>query len=374
MSLRDGSVDSLSSTGGSFWATPDAPHLDVVISSRARLARNLAGAPFMPRADRTARVGLLDRIRAALAEPEVLGGDCVWIPLHSAEAFDHQVLVERHLISQNHAAGKLSNGEGGPDEPRAVAIRLPDETASVMVNEEDHLRIQAFGAGLAIEPLYQIVSEIDDLLEARLDYAYSQRFGYVTACPTNVGTGARFSAMLHLPALRLIGDIEKVKRAASDMSLAVRGYYGEGSGTTADYYQISNQTTLGKSESVLIHELEREILPKIVAYERNARQKLFSRKNSVIDDKVHRALGTLLHARVLSAEESMQLLGLVRLGVFAGSVAGLGASVISRLMLLSQPGHLQRAVGRPIDQEQRRIERARVVRETLATALGYREQ
>ena len=236
-----------------------------------------------------------------------------------------------------------------------------------MVNEEDHLRIQYIRAGLALDSALTAIDEVDDRLEAGLDYAYSARFGYLTACPTNVGTGVRLSVMLHLPGLKLAGDIEKVKRAATDMALAVRGFYGEGSEAAGDFYQISNQTTRGKTEQVLLHELQREILPRVIEYERAARGKLLAKRKGIVEDQAFRALGTLTHARLMSAEESMQLLSQVRLGAVLGLLPGLDVGVVNGLMLLTQPAHLQRVVGQELTQDQRRAARATLLRNRLTT-------
>ncbi|MEO1512352.1 MAG: ATP--guanido phosphotransferase, partial [Planctomycetota bacterium] len=251
--------------------------------------------------------------------------------------------------------------------PRGVAISLPAERLSVMVNEEDHLRIQAVRSGLDLRGAYDEAEHADNEIERGIDYAFSPRFGYLTACPTNVGTGARFSVMLHLPALRMIGEIEKVKHAADDMGLAVRGYYGEGSDTTGDFFQISNQTTLGKSEGVLMHEMEHEIVPRVVEYERHARGVLLGKRRSSTEDEVHRALGTLRSARLIETDEAMQLLGRVRLGVVLGLIGGGEAGEINHLMLLSHPAHLQRTLGREISQADRRLERATLLRSRLSS-------
>jgi protein arginine kinase len=234
-----------------------------------------------------------------------------------------------------------------------------------MVNEEDHLRLQVIHSGLELGKTLAEAGELDDRLEAGLDFAFSPRFGYLTACPTNVGTGIRLSVMLHLPGLRLTGNIDKVKRAASDMSLAVRGFYGEGSEAAGDLYQISNQTTLGKTERVLLHELEQEIIPKVIEYERAARKSLMTKRRADLEDQVHRAVGLLTSARLMSTEEAMQLLSLARLGIVCGLLDRPSQRVINQLLLLSQPAHLQRALNQDLDQERRRAARAQLLRTRL---------
>ncbi len=360
------------------WLRGEGEASDVVLSSRVRLARNIAGFPFMTRASRADRQQILElakrRIVGPLAQqlgPE-LGSQIMWVDLHEASRLERTLLTERHLISKQHARGKLADGSGGADEPRGVAVGLPGERLAIMVNEEDHLRIQLIRAGLALSDCVAEIDVVDDRLEQGLDFAFSPRFGYLTACPTNVGTGIRLSVMLHLPALKLTGDLEKVKRAADDMSLAVRGFYGEGSDAAGDLYQLSNQTTLGKSEQVLLHEMESEIIPRVVDYERHARSEILEKRRVATEDQVHRALGVLRHARMITAEESMELLSQVRLGIALGFFDGpegrpqLEPRTVNKLLLLIQPAHLQKHIGRELNQQERRAERARLLREMLA--------
>ncbi len=350
------------------WLRGGGAASDIVLSSRVRLARNLAALPFPGRASRLDRQNVLDLCRAGLTAAR-LGDSTLWINLHDAPALERQLLVERHLISKQHAkargpSGTERTGESVSD-PRAVAVGLPGERASVMVNEEDHLRVQVIRAGLGLSEAWAEIDALDDALEARLDYAFSARFGYLTACPTNVGTGVRMSVMLHLPALRMTGDIEKVKKAATDMHLAVRGFYGEGSEAAGDFYQISNQTTLGKTEPVILHELEKEILPQVIEYERSARRTLKSKRGPALKDQVFRAWGVLTHARLLTTEEAMQLLSHVRLGAVVGLLPNLDPAAVNHLTLVVQPGHLQRVLNAELDQEQRRSARADLVRTRL---------
>ncbi len=339
------------------WLEPDGPDGDVVLSSRVRLARNLAGFPFLTKADREDRRHVLD-----LARQHTLSGDLadqmIWVDLTETTGLERELLVERHLISKQHAKG---------DEPRAVAISSPDERLAIMVNEEDHLRIQVMRSGLRLSDAFASIDTIDNTLEQCIDFAFCPRFGYLTACPTNVGAGIRVSVMLHLPALKLTGEIEKVRRAAKDMCLAVRGFYGEGSDAVGDLYQISNQTTLGKSEHQILENFECEIIPKIIAYERHARQTLLKKRRLVLEDHAHRALGTLERARLLTADEALQLLSAVRHGLVVGVLKDeANLATIAKLMLLTQPAHLQRAVDKEMNQSKRRIARAQLVREMLA--------
>jgi len=353
------------------WLRGGGAASEVVMSSRVRLARNLAGLPFPGRASRLDRQSVLDVCRARVTASN-LGERTVWIDLHGAPALERQLLVERHLISKQHARARGPSGTDKPadsqSDPRAVAVGVPGERVSVMVNEEDHLRIQVVRAGLGLSEAWAEIDALDDSLEAGIDYAFSERFGYLTACPTNVGTGVRMSVMLHLPALRMTGDIEKVKKAATDMHLAVRGFYGEGSEAAGDYYQISNQTTLGKTETVILHELEKEILPQVIEYERSARRTLRSKRGPALKDQVFRAWGILTNARLLTTEEAMQLLSHVRLGALLGLLPNVDPAAVGHLTLLVQPAHLQRVLNLELDQEQRRAARSDLVRSRIGTA------
>ncbi len=356
------------------WLRGEGTSCDVVMSSRVRLARNLAGIPFAPKMTDDDREEVLERSRAQILSGGV-HAKVMWIDLRQIGSLERSVLVERQLISGQLASGKAfgpSGGGRGAGEKRArgVAVGLPDERLSIMVNEEDHLRIQVIRSGLGLSQALEEVVRADDALEAGLDYAFGARFGYLTCCPTNVGTGARFSVMMHLPGLRLTGEIEKVKRAADDMGLAVRGFHGEGSETTGDLYQLSNQTTLGKSEPVLLSEIEREIVPRVADYERHARRVLTERRREVLEDQVHRAIGTGLHARLLATGEAMAVLSAVRLGAVLGVIEGVDQSAVNALMLAVQPAHLQRVLGRELNQQERKGERATLVRERLSAALG----
>ncbi len=374
---------------GTPWLAGTGPDADVVVSSRVRLARNFAGLPFLTRATSPQRSAVVARVYQAMSADGVRGvftaghasappaeahgggggqaAGVLWVDMQGASTLDRTLMVERHLISKEHAKG---------DEPRAAAISLPDESVSLMVNEEDHLRLQVLMSGLNLDVAFARVNEIDDHLEAGLgggggpgeglEYAFSSRFGYLTACPTNVGTGIRVSVMLHLPALKLTGEMDKVRRAARDMSLAVRGYYGEGTEAAGEFYQLSNQTTLGKSEEAILAEFEGRIVPQIVAYERAARAMLAEKRRRLLEDRVYRALGTLRHARLLTPEEAIALLSDVRLGVLAGVIRDVKEQTVNQLLLLTQPAHLQRALGQEMDQGQRREARADLVRERLA--------
>ncbi|MBI1370402.1 MAG: protein arginine kinase [Planctomycetes bacterium] len=336
------------------WLRKPGPEGDVVISSRIRLARNIAGYPFLTRATPAQRRDLLLTCRSRILESN-LAQRMLWIDLCESPRLDRQLLVERHLISRQHSQGK---------NPRAVALS-DDELISIMVNEEDHIRLQVLRPGMQLTDAYAQANRIDDTLEAKLDFAYTSKLGYLTACPTNVGTGIRVSVMLHLPALKLTGEIDRVRRAAKDMHLAVRGFYGEGTEAVGDLYQVSNQTTLGRSEEQILDDFADIVIPQIIDYERRARQALSDHRSTVLDDKIYRAWGTLSHARLLGSEESLYLLSAVRLGVSMGRLTGVTLATINELLLLTQPAHLQKMSGAAMTGAQRRAYRAGYVRRRL---------
>ncbi|MAY75984.1 MAG: ATP--guanido phosphotransferase [Phycisphaerae bacterium] len=347
------------------WLTGRGPTTDVVMSSRVRLARNLTESSFPVRIGSADATRVLDRVRPSVLAAG-LADRVMWVELHTSSKLDRDLLVERHLISPQLASGKVGSRRATPSMPRAVAIGLPDERLSIMVNEEDHLRIQLIHSGLDLTGAMVAIDTIDDRLESSLDFAYHPRFGYLTSCPTNVGTGARLSVMLHLPALRMTGDLAKVKNATDDLGLALRGFHGEDSEGSGDFFQLSNQTTLGKSEQVLLHEMEQDIVPRVVEYERRSRQLLLDRRHDATTDEVWRAYGVLASARLLTASEAMKLLSRLRLGVLLGIIPGLSEQTVNLLMLLVQPAHLQSVVGSELSQRERRVKRADLVRTRLA--------
>ncbi|HWE92582.1 MAG TPA: protein arginine kinase [Tepidisphaeraceae bacterium] len=339
------------------WLRGNGPMSEIVISSRIRLARNVNGYPFLTRCTRHQRQALEHKVRdtilAADLSPEVL-----YVDLDNAPEMDRQLLVERHLISKPHA---------GAEGARGVAV-AENETLSVMVNEEDHLRIQCLRSGLQLEEAWEQINKVDDRLESALDWSFHPRFGYLTACPTNVGTGIRVSVMLHLPALKLTGEIEKLFRAAKDMRLAVRGLYGEGTEATGDFYQISNQTTLGKPEDEIISDFKHAIVPKIIEWEQHARRTLRDDRTVQLDDKVGRAVGLLRSARLIASEETLLLLSHLRMGVHLGRVKDIDLRTINELFLLTQPAHLQRIQGRKLEGDVRRAVRADYIRQRLGVS------
>ena len=337
------------------WLRGSGPMSEVVISSRIRLARNVAGYRFLSKITRGQRKALEDKVREAILQSN-LASQTLYVDLAEAPEVDRTLLVERHLISKQHA-----NADGA----RGVAVG-EGENVSIMVNEEDHLRIQVLRTGLQLDEAWEQIDDIDDTLEEALDFAFHPRFGYLTACPTNVGTGIRVSVMLHLPALKLTGEIEKVFRAAKDMKLAVRGLYGEGTEALGDFYQISNQTTLGKQEEELIGDFKHTVIPKIIDYEHHARRTLLNERTVALDDKVHRALGLLRSARMISSEEVLHLLSHLRMGINLGRIKGIDVGMVNELFLMTQPSHLQKVLGKKLDGDERRAARADYIRTKLS--------
>ncbi|MGR3309802.1 MAG: protein arginine kinase [Candidatus Brocadiales bacterium] len=335
------------------WLRGTGREADIVISTRIRLARNIVPYPFLSRATPSQKKEIETVIHKKIEEANI-SNDLFYINLSELSAIDRLFLVERHLISREHAGG---------DGNRGVAIGK-SETVSLMVNEEDHLRIQTIRSGFELKSTWQIIDEIDTALEKKLNYAYSPRFGYLTACPTNVGTGMRASVMLHLPALGMTRHIEKVYNAVVKLGLVVRGLYGEGTQVSGDLYQISNQFSLGKAETEILEIIE-GVIPRITSYERMARQALLSENKAQLEDRIWRSYGMLKVARMISSEEIMHLLSQVRMGVNLGLINNIEMKTLNELFILTLPGHLQKLEGKELDSTQRNILRASLIRKRL---------
>jgi protein arginine kinase len=336
------------------WFRGDGPESDIVFSSRVRLARNLANHLFPSRASAAEKKETLEEIVSAVRSTSHFR-NCAVLMIEELSDVEKQLLVERYLISRE-LAGKKGAG--------AVVIDSK-EIVTVMINEEDHIRMQALLPGLRLEKCWEIIGEIDDRLEPRLGFAFSPQLGYLTACPTNVGTGIRVSAMLHLPGLILSKQIDQVLQAVSKLHLAVRGLYGEGTEAYGNLFQISNQETLGKSEEEIIAIIEKVIL-QVIETEKNARTALLKTNGDILYDKVGRAYGILRNAHIITSREAINLLSTLRMGVDLGIVEELDREAISELFILTQPAHLQRMSGRELDAVSRDIERGNLLRSKLA--------
>lgn len=337
------------------WMRGAGPMHEIVISTRIRLARNLSGYPFLSRAETDARVEIAEALTAAVQKTTSLAGS-IHLDVEKLDELDRTLLVERHLISR-----QLAEGAGA----RRLVFDRP-ETVALMINEEDHLRMQVMRSGLQLDPAWEQISALDDAIEQRVEFAFHAKYGYLTACPTNVGTGIRVSVMLHLPALRLTNEIEKVGHAAKELKLAVRGLHGEGTEALGDFFQVSNQITLGRSEAKIIGDFRDEIIPKIVKFEQDARVALVRSRPQALDDKVWRALGLLQNSRLMSSSEAMQCLSHVRMGFHAGRLRDIDLQTINELFLQTQPAHLQKIRGSRLNGEQRSIARAEIIRERLS--------
>ena len=335
------------------WMTGEAEGNSVVLTSRVRLARNLRREPFPGWATKERRVSVLERVKPEVESlPEMKDGFSV--ELDGLSSLQKQVLVERHLISREQAA----RGEG------SAAIVNRKQALSLMINEEDHLRMQAIRPGLALSEAYELVSGIDTQLEGSLDFAFDHELGYISACPTNLGTGMRASVMLHLPGLVLSDQIGQVLQAVGKLQLAVRGYFGEGTESLGNLFQISNQSTLGESEETIIRRIER-VIGRVASHEHNARWKLFEDDPEMVFDQVGRAYGTLRHAYIIASKEALNLLSLLRLGAELKFFPSDTVRACDSLLMEIQPAHLQLHAGKKLTPEQRDAIRAEIIRTRL---------
>jgi len=318
----------------------------VVLMTRIRLARNLASHPFPGWAKDAQKREVRDRCMQAVASVPLMKRGLA-IPVENLDDLQKQILVERHLISRELCAHKSGSG----------IVISKDQSCVVMVNEEDHLRIQVLRAGYQFKKVWNTINTLDTALEEHLDYAFSPKLGYLSACPTNLGTAIRASAMMHLPALVISSQMEKVVRAVNQLGMAVRGLFGEGSDASGSIFQISNQTTLGESEDEIIKHLN-GVLSTIIEQEQNAREKLLEAEPNKLCDKIGRAFGILQNGYLLNSGEAMNLLSLIRLGIDLGVFADENRAVIDRLFIECQPAHVQHVAKGSFDPGQRDVLRA----------------
>src|SRR5271154_6421132 len=328
-------------------------HDRIVMSSRVRLARNLRSMAFPGWAKKAERVKALDTIRPAVESlPQLTGAFSE--SMDNLGPLDKQILVERHLISREHAAKNAGSG----------LVLNKEESLCVMINEEDHLRMQALRPGLQLKQAWMAIDMVDSELERRLDYAFSSELGYLTACPTNLGTGIRVSAMLHLPGLVLAEQINQIIQSVNKLGFAAPGLYGEGTEALGNVFQVSNQMTLGENEAMIVERLEKVLL-QIIEHEENARQTLLEKKTKVVFNHIGRAYGILANAHSISSKETMNLLSLLRLGVDMGLFPGAERSLVDELFLVTQPAHLQKHLSDKLTAEERDLIRADMVRDRL---------
>ena len=345
---------------GLSWLEASGDHSDIVLSTRVRLARNLQGHAFGARARVNDRQAVLAKFKEILARSESLTKGTL-LEMKDLGPRARRILLERRLVTSD----LLGKTEGDP--PSGTAVHFSDrDPLSVMVNEEDHLRVQSLLSGLRIQESWEIVDSLDEELGQELPYAFHHEFGFLTSCPTNVGSGLRASVFMHLPGLVLTKEIGKVLQGLTQVGLTFRGLYGEGSEVVGNFFQVSNQTTLGKSEEDLVDHLDK-IVRQVIQYEIQARQVLLRDARSVTEDKIWRAYGLLRYARALSFEELMNLLSGVRLGLSLKLLPGLRVYTLNKMMIFTQSAHLEQAVGRDLVSEERDSHRAAYVRRILAS-------
>ncbi len=338
------------------WIEGSGPYADIVITSRVRLARNLEAFPFPQALTEVQQKEVVRAIAQTLDSSAVKNkfGKFRLIVLNELTAIERQILVEKHLISPEHAELKGY---------RAVALDK-EEMISLMINEEDHLRIQVLLPALQIHESWRKANEIDDLLEKNLNFCFSETKGYLTSCPTNVGTGLRASVMLHLPGLVITKQANRILSALSQVGLTVRGLYGEGTEAAGNMFQISNQITLGRTEEEILQNLS-SVIKQIVDQERSARELLLKEARSKLEDRVYRAFGALAHARIISSQEAISLLSEVRLGIDLKIIKNIDARILNELLVTIQPAYMQKLEGRKMSPSDRDKKRASIIREKL---------
>jgi protein arginine kinase len=336
------------------WLDGEGDEHEIVLSSRVRIARNLHGHRFTHNCD-NAELGAILRksLEAARATRALARGR--YVPMGEISTLERQLLAERHLISREFLGQSANRG----------VFFVDDESVSLMINEEDHLRIQGFASGFEVGTAFRRANDLDDEIAPGLDLAYSDRLGFLTACPTNLGTGMRVSVLIHLPGLVHSKEIHKLLESLRKLNHSIRGFFGEGSEVMGNFFQLSNSAALGTPEEALVKNL-REMVTKIIVYERRSREMLFRKAQSLLEDKVWRAYGLLRYAHSVSTKEALSLISAVRLGVGVGLVTDVPVQTLNELVVYIQPAHLQQRRGSAMDAQQRDVARAEYIREALA--------
>lgn len=350
------SLDKFINHALSDWMKREGPESDIVMSSRIRLARNLRDLPFPFIATEEQLHQVIDRVRQIVTNSGIDKnvGRFELLLMQDLKALEKRVLVEKHLISPHLA-----------EESRAGAVVLSEnESVSIMINEEDHLRIQCLFPGFQLEEAWTQANSLDDWFEMNLDFAFDEQKGYLTSCPTNVGTGLRASVMMHLPALVMSQQMNRILPAINQLGLVVRGIYGEGSEALGNLFQISNQVTLGRSEVEIIQDLA-NVARQLMEQERRARAYLMDTSRLQLEDRIYRSYGILANSRIIESKEAMQKLSDVRLGIDLGLIKGISSTILNELITLTQPGFLQQYAGQTLSPEQRDERRATLIRERL---------
>jgi protein arginine kinase len=351
------SIETLINRDSIKWMESNEEQGDIVISSRIRLARNLADLPFPQRLDQKSGTECLQRIKAVCQDTEAPAAlnEVEFTGFDQMNMLDRRILAEKHLISPVHA-------ESGS--PFGAVVLNRDGSLATMVNEEDHLRIQCLLPGLQLQAGYELARQMDDFLESKLEYAFDERNGYLTACPTNVGTGMRASVMLHLPAMQMTGQTGSILQNTGQLGMTVRGLYGEGTEATGNFFQMSNQITMGQTEEEICNHLQ-AVTEQIVEQERMLRERLKADLKYQLEDKIGRALGILNHARIISSTEALTLLSDVRLGIDLGIVSGIKPYALNQLIVSIRPAHLQKCLAQELDPLQRDVQRAEIIQEKI---------
>lgn len=325
----------------------------VVVSTRVRLARNLSTYPFLPAASKD-QIAEIDAYLSDKISNLKLNMGCHLYKMHELAQIDKQVLFERHLVSSEHLKAKYN---------RSVAI-TEGEMVSIMINEEDHIRMQSLEASFNPSVAHETICKVDEILSAAVPYAFHSKYGYVTCCPTNIGTGLRISVMMHLPAIVYTKQIEKVIQSLTRVSYTIRGFYGEGTSPTGNFFQVSNQATLGRSEEDILSELKK-VIPEIVRFELTLRERLRKDDRIGISNTIGRAYGVLKYASTITSGEALELLSAMRLGINMKIVDKIPVEIVNELMILTQPGHLQKIHGKVLAEAERDAVRASFIREKL---------
>lgn len=337
------------------WMREEGPDNDIVLSSRIRLARNFANTTYPILADPNQLEEIRDFFKDNYEKKSFQEyKDFSFLPIQNLSAVERQVLVEKHLISPHlvkHA-------------DTAAALISENEQVSVMINEEDHIRIQFYLPGFQLNKALEKSFEFDDWLEEKINYAFDETRGYLTSCPTNVGTGMRASVMMHLPALTLTKQINRMIPAINQLGLVVRGIYGEGSEAVGNIYQISNQITLGKSEGDIVEDLQ-SVVEQLIDHERKARKQIMEQSSKRLEDRIYRSYGVLEYSRIIESKEAAKCLSDVRLGIDMDIITNVSKNILNELMILTQPGFLQQYASKTLNPDERDILRASLIRERL---------
>ena len=329
---------------------------EIAISSRVRLARNIDCIPFPTRMDPGQGETIINKVWESISQSsETMAKNLVLMKIEKLDPIDRQILVEKHLISP----------DLGESKRESAVIISRDEKISIMINEEDHLRIQCIFPGMLLDEAWKLCNKLDVLFEEKIDFAFDNKLGYLTCCPTNIGTGIRASVMLHLPALGMTGYIRGILEACGKIGIAVRGIYGENSEASGNMFQISNQVTLGQTEEEIIASVK-NVASQIIEQEKMLRKELYNQNPYRFEDRIYRSLGLLSNARIMTAEESLKLLSDVRLGVDMGTIGGINIETLNEIMLVTQPAYIQRLAGKILSTDERDIRRAELIRSRLS--------